>query len=84
MIRLCDAMREISKPMLIAANKADIAPRENLDRLKDLDRIVVPTSAAAELALKSAAKSGLIRYSPGDKNVRGAWRRPYKSSEKRA
>jgi ribosome-binding ATPase YchF (GTP1/OBG family) len=67
MIRLCDAMREISKPMLIAANKADVAPRKNLDRLKDLDRIVVPASAAAELALKSAAKSGLIRYSPGDR-----------------
>lgn len=68
MIRLCDAMREISKPLLIAANKADIAPRENLDKLKDLNRIVVPTSAAAELALKSAAKSEIIRYIPGDRN----------------
>jgi ribosome-binding ATPase len=68
MIRLCDAMREISKPMLIAANKADIAPRGNLDKLKDLDRIVVSTSAAAELALKSAAKSGILRYTPGDKS----------------
>jgi ribosome-binding ATPase YchF (GTP1/OBG family) len=68
MIRLCDAMREISKPLLIAANKADIAPRGNLDKLKDLDRIVVSTSAAAELALKSAAKSGIIRYTPGDKS----------------
>ena len=68
MIGLCDAMREISKPMLIAANKADIAPRGNLDKLKDLDRIVVSTSAAAELALKSAAKSGIIRYTPGDKS----------------
>lgn len=68
MIRLCDTIREISKPLLIAANKADIAPRENLDKLKDLDRIVVPTSAAAELALKSAAKNGIIRYAPGDRN----------------
>ncbi|MHB8101150.1 MAG: redox-regulated ATPase YchF [Methanosarcina sp.] len=68
MIRLCDTIREISKPLLIAANKADIAPRENLDKLKDLDRIVVPTSAAAELALKSAEKSGIIRYAPGDRN----------------
>ncbi len=66
--RLCDKMREISKPLLIAANKADIAPRENLNKLRDLDRIVVPTSAAAELALRSAAKSGIIRYAPGDKN----------------
>ena len=68
MIRLCDTIREISKPLLIAANKADIAPRENLDKLKDLDRIVVPTSAAAELALKSAEKNGIIRYAPGDRN----------------
>ena len=68
MIRLCDTIREISKPLLIAANKADIAQRENLDKLKDLDRMVVPTSAAAELAFKSAEKSGIIRYAPGDRN----------------
>jgi ribosome-binding ATPase len=68
MIRLCDSMREISKPMLIAANKADIAPKENLDKLKDLNRIVVATSAAAELALKSAAKNEIIKYIPGDRN----------------
>jgi ribosome-binding ATPase YchF (GTP1/OBG family) len=68
MIRLCDAMREISKPLLIAANKADIAPREKLDKLRELERIVIPTSAAAELALRSASKSGLIRYTPGDKD----------------
>lgn len=68
MVRLCDAMREISKPLLIAANKADVAPRENLDKLEELDRIVVPTSAAAELALKSAAKSGAIKYTPGNEN----------------
>lgn len=66
MIRLCDSMRENSKPLLIAANKADVAPRENLEKLQELDRIVVPTSAAAELALKSAAKSGAIKYIPGD------------------
>ncbi|MDQ1276560.1 MAG: ribosome-binding ATPase [Euryarchaeota archaeon] len=68
MIRLCDTMREISKPMLIAANKADIAPKENMDKLKELDRIVVSTSAAAELALRSAAKSGIIKYTPGDRD----------------
>ncbi|HWR25888.1 MAG TPA: redox-regulated ATPase YchF [Methanosarcina sp.] len=68
MIRLCDAMREISKPLLIAANKADIAPEENLDKLQKLDKIVVPTSAAAELALRAAAKNGIIRYIPGDRD----------------
>ncbi|HII02120.1 TPA: redox-regulated ATPase YchF [Methanosarcinaceae archaeon] len=68
MVRLCDTMREISKPLLIAANKADVAPRDNLDKLEELDRIVVPTSAAAELALKSAAKSGAIKYTPGNES----------------
>lgn len=68
MVRLCDSMREISKPLLIAANKADVAPRENLDKLEELDRIVVPTSAAAELALKSAAKNGAIKYTPGNES----------------
>lgn len=67
MIRLCEALERISKPMLIAANKADIAPPENLKKLKQLKKRVVSTSAAAELALRAAAKSGAIRYTPGDK-----------------
>ena len=68
-IHLCDSMRRISKPQLIAANKADIAPSNNLDKIKNFDdRIVVTTSAAAELALKSAAKNGIIRYTPGGRN----------------
>jgi len=66
LITLCDAIRLISKPMIIAANKVDIAPKENIEKLSDLDMIVVPTSAAAELALRSAAKSGVIKYMPGD------------------
>ncbi|HJH32686.1 MAG TPA: redox-regulated ATPase YchF [Methanosarcinaceae archaeon] len=66
LIKLCDAIRIISKPMIIAANKADIAPNENVRNLTGLNMIVVPTSAAAELALRSATKSGAISYIPGD------------------
>ena len=66
LIELCDAIRLISKPMMIAANKVDIAPKENIENLKNIDTMVVPVSAAAELALKSAAKSGVIKYMPGD------------------
>ena len=66
LVILCDAIREISKPMIIAANKADVAPKENIENLTGLDMIVVPTSAAAEFALKSAAKGGAISYVPGD------------------
>lgn len=68
MIRLCDSMRELSRPLLISANKADVAPKSNLEKIQEIDRIVVPTSTAAELVLRSAAKSGAIKYSPGDTN----------------
>ncbi|AKB84235.1 redox-regulated ATPase YchF [Methanococcoides methylutens] len=66
MARLCEAIRAISKPTMIAANKIDVAPEENVSNLENLDLIVVPTSAAAELALRSAAKSEIIKYLPGD------------------
>ncbi len=58
----------LSKPMVIAANKADIPEAEdNIKRMRrELPYPVVPTSAAAELALRKAARAGLIRYIPGD------------------
>jgi ribosome-binding ATPase YchF (GTP1/OBG family) len=65
-ISFCDAVRILSKPMIIAANKTDIAPAENVAKLQALDQMVVATSAAAELALRSAAKSLAIKYEPGD------------------
>ena len=65
-IDLCDKIRMISKPVIIAANKADIAPIQNLEKLKEVEGIVVPTSAAAELALRSASKAGAIKYDLGD------------------
>lgn len=61
-----DLLRRESKPMIIAANKADIAPEENIKRLCDLDYMVIPTSAEAELALRMADRSGVISYIPGD------------------
>ena len=66
MIDLCDKIRMISKPVIIAANKADIAPIQNLEKLREVEGIVVPTSAAAELALRSASKAGAIKYDLGD------------------
>lgn len=65
-IDLCDKIRMISKPMIIAANKADIAPVQNLEKLKEAGRFVVSTSAAAELALRSASKTGAIKYDLGE------------------
>jgi ribosome-binding ATPase YchF (GTP1/OBG family) len=65
-IDLCDKIRMISKPMIIAANKADIAPVQNLEKLKEAGRFVASTSAAAELALRSASKTGAIKYDLGE------------------
>lgn len=62
---LIDQIRKISKPMIIAANKCEIAPKENIDKLANAGIDVIPTSAESELALRRAAKSGLIKYTPG-------------------
>ncbi|MBU7014755.1 MAG: redox-regulated ATPase YchF [Theionarchaea archaeon] len=56
-------LRKITKPIVIAANKADIAPEENIERLNEVGAI--PASAEAELALRRAEIHGLITYVPG-------------------
>ncbi|OGS42636.1 MAG: redox-regulated ATPase YchF [Euryarchaeota archaeon RBG_16_62_10] len=66
LLRFCQSLQKISKPMIIAANKADIAPPENIEKLRATGYPVVPTSAEFELALRRAAKAGLITYVPGD------------------
>ncbi|MBI2176394.1 redox-regulated ATPase YchF [Candidatus Woesearchaeota archaeon] len=63
-------LRRKTKPMLIAANKCDIpTAAENIKRLQNEfpDYKIIPCSADAELTLKMAAKAGLIKYVPGDK-----------------
>jgi ribosome-binding ATPase YchF (GTP1/OBG family) len=66
-----DGLRQISKPMLIVANKMDIAASEkNLERLRELEYPVIPASAEAELALRRAAEKKLIDYRPGDCNFK--------------
>lgn len=66
-------LRELAKPMIIAANKADLPQaEENIKRLRETfpNKIIVPVSAEAELALRRAAKAGLIEYLPGDKDFK--------------
>ncbi|WP_394334873.1 redox-regulated ATPase YchF [Methanonatronarchaeum thermophilum] len=63
---LIENMRRESKPILIAANKADIAPEDNLKRISIVSDDAVPTSANAELALKKASQGNIIDYKPGD------------------
>ncbi len=50
--------------ILIAGNKADKAPEENLKKLKETG--AVTCSAIFELTLRTASKNGFIKYLPGD------------------
>jgi ribosome-binding ATPase YchF (GTP1/OBG family) len=64
---ISDEIRKATKPIIIAANKFDIAPKENIQKLLSLEGyMVVPTSSEAELILRMGEKSGLIKYVPGD------------------
>ena len=66
-------VRNVSKPILIAANKIDLPSGEkNYESLKERfkGRIIVPTCAEAELALRKADKQGSIHYVPGDRDFK--------------
>jgi ribosome-binding ATPase YchF (GTP1/OBG family) len=80
--RFARLLRKYSKPMILAANKTDIAPREFVDRLLSLkDEVVIPVSGAAEIALRMAEKAGLIKYRPGDSDfqISGELSRPQRA-----
>ncbi|MDH3204545.1 MAG: redox-regulated ATPase YchF [Nitrosopumilus sp.] len=59
-------LRRKTKPMIIAANKADLCQDFNI--LKKIPDTVIPCSAETELLLRKASKSGIINYSSGDDN----------------
>ena len=63
---LARAVRRQTKPLVLVANKADVAPEENLQRLLEADRPVIPASAEGELALRRASRAGAVEYDPGD------------------
>ncbi|MEK6937669.1 MAG: redox-regulated ATPase YchF [Nanoarchaeota archaeon] len=68
---LAIALRKATKPMIIACNKIDIpVGQENFQRLVKQfpEHKFVACSAESELALKEAAKAGLIDYLPGEKD----------------
>lgn len=62
-------LRQVSKPMIIAANKMDkLDSKNNLDNLKRAypEIIIIPCSADYELALREAGNRRLIKYIPGE------------------
>ena len=69
--QLASEFRRETKKMIIAANKIDIGvAKQNLERLKKQfpGHIIIGCSSESELALKEAAKHGLIKYVPGENN----------------
>jgi ribosome-binding ATPase YchF (GTP1/OBG family) len=64
-------LRKMTKPMVIACNKVDVPGAEkNFERLsKEFPHLkMLPCSAESELALREAAKHGMIDYLPGEES----------------
>ena len=63
---LARLLRVRTKPIVVVANKADIAPEGNIERLREAADRVVPCTAEGELALRNGADAGVVEYDPGD------------------
>jgi ribosome-binding ATPase len=73
LMKFVSKLRAITKPMIIAANKIDFGKgAENYEIIKmnfpNLN--IIPCSADSELALRQAAKAGLIEYIPGERDFK--------------
>ncbi len=72
--RLALELRESIFPLYVAANKADIAKKSDLDKLVEFienkNSIIYPTSADSELALRRANNANLIDYNYGSKDFK--------------
>jgi len=69
LFKMSSELRKLTKPMIIACNKIDISTGfDNYNRLRDKfpNLMIIPCSAESELALREAAKHGLIDYVPGE------------------
>ncbi len=66
LFKLAKNLREKTKPIIIAANKADLASEEQIEEFEKIDYPVIPTSAEYELALRKASEKDIIHYIPGD------------------
>ena len=70
---LAQKLRQLSKPMIIAANKCDVLMEDNLweKKLNSLKEqfpnyLIIPILAQYEANIKTASKAGLLDYIPGD------------------
>src|SRR3989338_3283809 len=71
--KFASKLRKVSKPMIVAANKVDLPNgEENYRKIKEKfeNLVIIPCSADSELALRQAAKKGMIDYISGDKDFK--------------
>lgn len=71
LMNLATELRKLTKPIIIAANKADVpGALDNIKKLQEQfpEHLVIPCSAESELALREASKHDLIDYVPGELN----------------
>ena len=73
LFQLAVRLREISKPMIIGANKCDVLQEGKLweEKLKKLQEqfphyMIIPTCAQYEFNLKKATESKMVSYCPGE------------------
>jgi hypothetical protein len=63
-------LRKKTKPILIAANKADLCKDLTIvEKIKNSSKVIL-CSAETELLLRKAAKAGLVNYIPGNTSFR--------------
>ncbi|ACV12442.1 GTP-binding conserved hypothetical protein TIGR00650 [Halorhabdus utahensis DSM 12940] len=63
---LASDIRARTKPIIVIANKADVAPPENIQALKERNEATIPVTADGELALRRAVEADIVEYDPGD------------------
>jgi ribosome-binding ATPase len=71
LLQFSSELRKETKPMIIAANKIDTSHgKYNYEKLmKEFPNMkIIPCSADSELALREAAKAGMIDYIPGERD----------------
>lgn len=71
LVGFCSKVRELSKPIVVAANKIDVeGSARNFEKLKGAGYDVEACSAEAERTLRLASSKGLIKYALGSRDFK--------------
>ncbi|HEY9398615.1 MAG TPA: redox-regulated ATPase YchF [Nitrososphaeraceae archaeon] len=81
----CQNTRRIVKPVVIAANKADVLTSQNyLEQIMEKYTHVIPCTSELEMLLRKAAKNGFVHYLPGDDSFEIKGSTPLSEKQKHA